>query len=269
MSWYTPFFMEHLHIELAENQKIYFASDFHLGAPTRSLSDKREREIVDWLESIRQDAAAIFLVGDIFDFWFEYRHVIPRGFIRFQSKLLSLRDQGIPVHFFHGNHDMWMFDYFPTEFGIPVYKDNILLTTGQHKLLIGHGDGLGPGDRFYKVLKKVFRSKIGQWGFEWLHPNIGIGVANYWSSSSRISSDKRDDGFSGEKEWLYQYCKEVESESHHDYYVFGHRHLPLEMKLNPDSTYFNLGEWVKAKTYGEYSRKGGFRLIGYGPENQV
>jgi UDP-2,3-diacylglucosamine hydrolase len=252
--------MDKLHIDLKEKEKIYFASDFHLGAPDNMSSRERELQIICWLKSIKKDAAAILLVGDIFDFWFEYPQVIPKGFIRFQSQLVELREDGVPIYFFHGNHDMWMFDYFPSEFDIPVYSDNLVLTTQAHQLFVGHGDGLGPGDRMYKILKRVFRSKIGQWGFKWLHPNIGMGIANYWSSKSRISSTKKDEGFSGDEEWLFQYAKQVEKTDHHDYYIFGHRHLPLEMALSDSSKYINLGEWVNAKTYGEYSLNEGMKL---------
>lgn len=238
------------------NKKIYFASDFHLGVPNAEESLKRERKIVAWLESVRHDAHSIYLLGDIFDFWFEYRHAIPRGFIRLQGKLAELRDAGIPIVFFTGNHDMWMFDYFPTELGIPIYRDPQVLEVGDQKLLIGHGDGLGPGDHTYKIIKKFFNSKICQWLFARIHPNLGIGIANYWSKKSRISNQKMDEKFQGEeKEFLWVYCSETEKKQHFDYYIFGHRHLPLDIKIGEHSRYINLGEWVNYTTYAVYDGK--------------
>lgn len=235
------------------SKKIYFASDFHLGVPNAEESLKRERKIVAWLESIRHDAHTIYLLGDIFDFWFEYRHAIPRGFIRLQGKLAELRDAGIPIVFFTGNHDMWMFDYFPNELGIPVYRDPQVLQVGEQRLLIGHGDGLGPGDYTYKIIKKFFNSKICQWLFARIHPNLGIGIANYWSKKSRISNQKMDEEFQGEeKEFLWVYCTEMEKKEHFDYYIFGHRHLPLDIRIGERSRYINLGEWVNYTTYAVY-----------------
>lgn len=241
------------HIPDLQQKKLYFASDFHLGVPDAASSLARERQIVAWLDSIRHDAHTIFLLGDIFDFWFEYRHAIPRGFIRLQGKLAELRDAGIPIVFFTGNHDMWMFDYFPSELGIPIYRDPQVLEVGNQRLLIGHGDGLGPGDHTYKLLKKFFNSSICQWLFARIHPNLGIGIANFWSRRSRISNMKREEKFNGEAgEYLWVYCTEVEQQQHHDYYIFGHRHLPLDLKVSDNSRYINIGEWVHYGTYGVY-----------------
>lgn len=238
------------------HKKIFFASDFHLGVPTHEESLQREKRIVKWLDSIKEEAHSIYLLGDIFDFWFEYKHAIPRGFIRLQGKLAELRDAGIPIIFFTGNHDMWMFDYFPTELGIPVYRDPQVLLVGDQKLLIGHGDGLGPGDTTYKFIKKFFNSRLCQWLFARLHPNLGIGIANYWSRKSRITNMKREEKFEGEEgEFLWAYCNEVEKKDHYDFYVFGHRHLPLDLKIGERSRYINLGEWVHFSTYAEYDGK--------------
>jgi UDP-2,3-diacylglucosamine hydrolase len=236
-----------------DNKKIYFASDFHLGVPDHASSIKRERQITAWLDSIRHDAHSIYLLGDIFDFWFEYRHAIPKGFIRLQGKLAELRDAGIPIIFFTGNHDMWMFDYFEKELGIPIYRQPELLVVGSQKLLIGHGDGLGPGDKTYKLLKRIFNSRLCQWMFARIHPNLGIGIANYWSRNSRIANMKREEKYEGEEgEFLWQYCTELERKEHHDFYIFGHRHLPLDLKIGSTSRYINLGEWVNFKTYAVY-----------------
>jgi UDP-2,3-diacylglucosamine hydrolase len=240
-------------IRSLQGKKLFFASDFHLGVPDHASSVLREKKIVAWLESIRHEAHTIFLLGDIFDFWFEYRHAIPKGFIRVQGKLAELRDQGIPIVFFTGNHDMWMFDYFEKELGIPVFQNPQLLSVGDQKLLIGHGDGLGPGDRTYKILKKIFSSRICQWLFARIHPNLGIAIANRWSRRSRISNNKKEEKFHGEEgEFLLLYCREMEKIQHHDFYVFGHRHLPLDIKINENCRYVNLGEWVNFTTFAEY-----------------
>jgi UDP-2,3-diacylglucosamine hydrolase len=236
-----------------QGKKIFFASDFHLGVPDHATSLQRERRIVAWLEEVRHEAHSIYLLGDIFDFWFEYRHAIPRGFIRLQGKLAELRDAGIPIVFFTGNHDMWMFDYFPTELGIPIYRDPQVLQVGAQKLLVGHGDGLGPGDHTYKIIKKFFNSKLCQWLFARLHPNFGIGIANYWSRKSRLGNQKSEEKFEGEEgEFLWSYCKDLESREHFDYYIFGHRHLPLDLQIGANSRYINTGEWVNFSTYAEY-----------------
>ncbi|WP_114778388.1 UDP-2,3-diacylglucosamine diphosphatase [Botryobacter ruber] len=237
---------------LAPGKKVYFASDFHLGTPDAETSKARELKIVRWLDEIKQDAQAIFLVGDIFDFWFEYKHAIPRGFIRLQGKLAELTDAGIPVMFFTGNHDMWMFDYFTKELNIPIYREPISTTLGGKTFYIGHGDGLGPGDHTYKLLKRVFSNKLCQWLFARIHPNTGIGIANSWSRRSRISNNEKDEAFLGDDEWLVQYAKEVEAAQHHDYYVFGHRHLPLDLPIGDKSRYVNLGEWVNFCSYAVY-----------------
>lgn len=237
-------------------KRIYFASDFHLGVPDYNSSLEREKRIVKWLDSIKNDAHTIYLLGDIFDFWFEYRHAIPKGYIRIQGKLAELRDQGIPVIFFTGNHDMWMFDYFEKELSIPIVRKPQELYVGDQLLLIGHGDGLGPGDTTYKFIKRFFNSKLCQWLFARIHPNFGIGLAQLWSRKSRISNLKKEEKFEGEQgEFLWVYCNEMEKKKHHDFYVFGHRHLPLDLKINESSRYINLGEWVHFSTYGVYDGK--------------
>ncbi|WP_226390449.1 UDP-2,3-diacylglucosamine diphosphatase [Penaeicola halotolerans] len=240
-------------IQLGKGKKIYFASDFHLGAPNASESLEREHRIIRWLDQVSNDAEAIFLVGDIFDFWFEYKRAIPKGFIRFLGKISQLKDAGIKIYFFTGNHDLWMFDYFPKELGIPVYKEPITLEVNKAKFLIGHGDGLGPGDNFYKFLKKIFTSPIAQWLFARLHPNFGIWLATSWSQSSRASNlEKNEDSFKGNDEWLWAYSKEVELNEHHDYYIFGHRHLPLDLQVGDTARYVNLGEWIRFNTYAVF-----------------
>lgn len=236
-------------------KKIYFASDFHLGAPNYKESLIREKRIVKWLSEIEATASEIFLVGDIFDFWFEYKRAIPRGFVRIQGKIAELTDKGIPVHVFTGNHDMWIFDYLPKELGIKLYREPIEREFFGKSYYIGHGDGLGPGDKGYKFLKKVFANKFCQWCFARLHPNFGIWLADKSSKSSRAKTGSSDEKFLGEEnEWLVHYCKEQLSKKHFDYFIFGHRHLPMEIKVGENSIYYNLGEWIKYNTYLEVSK---------------
>jgi UDP-2,3-diacylglucosamine hydrolase len=231
--------------------KIYFASDFHLGAPNEESSLKREKLLVKWLEEIRSDAAEIYLVGDLFDFWFEYDTAVPRGFTRFLGKLAELSDAGIPIHIFTGNHDMWMFGYLEKELNITLHREPIVREYSAKKFFIGHGDGLGPGDHGFKVIKKVFANKISQWMFAKLHPDWGIKLANYWSGTSRESNN--DEVFLGEEnEWLFQFAKEKLKTEQVDYFIFGHRHLPLDLKVGDNSHYINLGDWISHNTYAVF-----------------
>ena len=251
------------HLTFASNAKLYFASDFHLGVPTAEESLQREKKIVRWLEMVSKDAEAIFLVGDLFDFWFEYKKVVPKGFVRFIGKVSELVDKGIPVYFFRGNHDLWMRDYFEQEIGVTVFHEPIVVSIGQHKLLVAHGDGLGPGDYTFKKIKKVFDHSLSNWLFRWLHPDIGVWLAHTWSSRSRVKGQEKDkDELHCENEWLFQYAQEVESKRHFDYYIFGHRHIPIMMEINQMSTYINLGEWVYDSHYCVF-QSGVAKLIRY------
>ncbi|MBK6397951.1 MAG: UDP-2,3-diacylglucosamine diphosphatase [Bacteroidetes bacterium] len=233
-------------------KKIYFASDFHLGVPTYENSLEREHKIVKWLDSIKADAEELYLLGDVFDFWFEYRTVVPRGYVRLLGKLAELSDSGIKIHYFIGNHDMWTFDYLEKELNVIIYRAPIEISYNGKAFYIGHGDGLGPGDHGYKFIKKVFASKVCQWLFARLHPNFGIGIANYFSKKSRIATGTTDEKFLGEeKEWLVIYSKEILAKKHFDYLIFGHRHLPLDIKID-SSRYINLGDWIQYFTYGVF-----------------
>ncbi len=237
-------------MESSQNTKIYFISDFHLGVPNEVESRKREKRIVDWLELVRKDAAEIYLLGDVFDFWFEYKHVVPKGFVRLLGKLAELSDQGIKLHYFTGNHDMWAFDYLPSEIGVELYREPVRREIFGKTFLIGHGDGLGPGDHGYKFIKSVFANRFCQWLFQWIHPNIGVGIANYFSRRSRIATGNTEDQYLGdEKERLVQYCLDKLQKDKIDYFVFGHRHLPIEKELPGGAVYFNIGDWIRYDTY--------------------
>lgn len=235
------------------NKKLYLLSDFHLGAPNAAASLEREKAVVAFLESIRHDAGRITIAGDIFDFWFEYKKAIPRGFTRLLGKLAELTDSGIPVEVFVGNHDMWMRDYFQQELNIPVYYEPKVYEWSGKRFYIGHGDGLGPGDHGYKFIKKIFRNPVCQWLFGWLHPDLGISLANYFSRKSREKTGEADAEFLGaDKEWLIVYCKEVLAKEHYDYFIFGHRHYPIDFALNAQSRYINLGDWIRNFTYASF-----------------
>lgn len=242
-------------ITTSNNKKVYFASDQHFGAPTSKTSLPREKIFVAWLESIKNDAEAIFLLGDLFDFWFEYETVVPKGFVRVLGKLAEISDSEIPIYFFVGNHDLWMKDYFKKELNIPVYHKPQEFLINNKKFLIGHGDGLGPGDLGFKRMKKVFTFPLFQWFFRWLHPDLGVKLGQYMSVKNKLISGEEDAKFIGdEKEWLVQYCKKKLAEKHYDYFIFGHRHLPLEIKLKENSMYFNLGDWIQYYTFGVFDK---------------
>lgn len=243
-------------MKIPSGKKIYFSSDNHLGAPTYKESRERERIFIKWLDTIKHDAEIIFLLGDLFDFWFEYKTVVPKGFVRTLGKLAELRDSGIQIYFFVGNHDLWMNDYFETELNIPVFHKPKTFEFNNKKFFIGHGDGLGPGDKGYKRMKKVFANPFSKWLYRWLHPDIGVRLAQYLSVKNKLISGDEDVKFLGEEnEWLALYSKRKLKEQHYDYFVFGHRHLPMEIKLSETSTYFNLGDWIEHYTYATFDGK--------------
>jgi len=240
-------------INIPVGKKVYFASDNHLGAPSMEKSMPREKKFVAWLDIAKRDAAAIFLLGDLFDFWFEYKTVVPKGFTRTLGKLAEITDAGVPVYYFVGNHDLWMNGYFEEELNIPVFHKPQQFTFNSTSFFIGHGDGLGPGDKGYKRMKKVFTNPVSKWFYKWLHPDLGVKLAQYLSLKNKLISGDEDINYLGEeKEWLVQYCKRKLEQEHHDYFVFGHRHLPLEIDLNNNSKYINLGDWISYYTYGEF-----------------
>jgi UDP-2,3-diacylglucosamine hydrolase len=239
-------------------KKIFFLSDFHLGAPDVKGSLQRERKICQFLEEIRHEASEIFLMGDLFDFWYEYKKVVPKGYVRLLGKLAELSDQGIVLHLFIGNHDMWVKDYFAQELSMSVYFEPITLERNGLRLHIGHGDGLGPGDYGYKRLKKIFRNPLCQWLFGILPPAIGIGLAEFFSRRSRAQTGSSEEKFLGEdKEWLITYSKEYLQREQVDYFIFGHRHLPINWPIQLQATsdvtrkaqYINLGDWIRYNTY--------------------
>ncbi len=236
--------------------KIYFASDLHLGVPDEVSSVQREKLFIQWLDAVKTDAKEIFIIGDIFDFWHEYKTVIPKGFVRIQGKIAELCDSGIPVHVFTGNHDLWMFGYLEKELGAKVYTQPIQRKFNGKKFFIGHGDGLGPGDYGYKFIKKIFSNPVCQFFFRWLHPDIGTRIANYFSFKSRLGNGGRrkpaEKFIDEQSEWLVQFSKAQLIKEHFDYFIFGHRHLPLDIQLNENSRYINTGDWIDYNTYAVF-----------------
>lgn len=235
------------------SKKIYYLSDFHLGAPNAAASLVRERQIIKFLDEIKNEASEIFIVGDLFDFWYEYKNVVPKGYVRILGKIAELTDAGIPIHFFVGNHDMWMTDYFQKELNVKVYHQPESFEYNGKKFLIGHGDGLGPSDHGYKFIKKLFRNKACRWLFGMLPTYVGMGAANYFSRKSRAQTGQTNEVFLGEdKEWLILYCREILEKQHYDFFIFGHRHLPIDFKLKEHSRYINLGDWIKYNSYAVF-----------------
>ena len=233
--------------------KIYFASDFHLGTPNHAESLEREKKVIQWLDSIKTEAKSIYLLGDIFDFWFEYKTVVPKGFVRLLGKLAELTDNGTDIYLIRGNHDLWMYDYLPKEVGVQIIDDKTILEENGKRIFLAHGDGLGPGDFGYKLIKKIFSNSLCQWLFARIHPNFGFGIAHFWSKKSRLVNNKNPEEFLGEnKEWLISYCKQNQKENPVDFYIFGHRHLPLQITIDQSSEYINLGDWIQHFSYAQF-----------------
>lgn len=232
------------------SKKIYFASDFHMGLDLQQTSASREAKIVRWLKEISKDAEIVYLIGDIFDYWFEYKHVIPKGHIKLISQLSQMRDQGIEIVFFTGNHDMWMFDYFTHELGIKIFTDPQNVQLQGRNIEIAHGDGLGPGDHTYKWVKKIFSNRICQWLFARIHPNTGIALMKYISGSSNREYGHDNEVKNIENEWLISYCENHPERDKIDFFIFGHRHIAMDYTLSNDKTrYINTGDWLEYFSY--------------------
>jgi UDP-2,3-diacylglucosamine hydrolase len=242
-----------IHNKLAEKGKIYFVSDVHLGAP--ALKDNSEREIffTKWLDFIRDDVAGLYLMGDIFDFWFEYRKVVPRGFTRVLGRLADMSDRGVPIHFFTGNHDVWVFDYLPKEIGLTVHRDTFVTEIYGKKFCLAHGDGLDPNDKGYLLLKKIFTSKKLQWLFSRLHPNFAFHLAHQWSKSSRLSKMGEEEEFNVKNESMYKFAENFLEKEWIDYFIFGHRHRMVNMEIKDTSRLILLGDWIKNFSYGVFN----------------
>ncbi len=236
--------------------KVCFASDFHLGVPDYTSSREREAQIVRWLQTECRDADVIVLLGDVFDFWFEYKKVVPKGYVRLLGALAEICDRGVEVYMFRGNHDMWMFGYLEKEVGVKLIDEELISEWNGRKIYMHHGDGLGPGDYSYKFIRKVFRNRICQRLFAAIPPTWGMGLAEYLSSKSRINGNGNMFPYYEPNEWLLQYCKDLLKKDFYDYMIFGHRHLKLDIPLEGGARYINLGEWVTGPAFAVLDQNG-------------
>jgi UDP-2,3-diacylglucosamine hydrolase len=237
---------------LTEKKKIYFVSDVHLGAP--ALNNNREREMLfaRWLDEIKPDVGELYLMGDIFDYWWEYKKVVPRGFTRILGRIADLTDSGIPVHFFTGNHDLWIFDYLPEELGIILHKQEFVTTLSGKKFFLAHGDGLDANDKGYIFLKKLFTNRKLQWIFARLHPNFALGIAHKWSKSSRIAKIGTEKKFNVKDEGMFRFAECYPEKEQIDYFIFGHRHRMVDIQLRENSRFILLGDWINCFSYGVF-----------------
>jgi UDP-2,3-diacylglucosamine hydrolase len=235
----------------------YFASDFHLGLESKR-DPTREKKIVDWLTSIASSATGIFLMGDLYDFWHEYKHVIPKGGTRILGALADISDAGIPIHLFTGNRDQWMYGYLEQEIGLKMYTKPTTMTLFDNKIFLAHGDGLGPGDEGYKMIKKLFAHPIARTLYAAVHPSIGYPIATYWSRKSKEKGIKEKEFLGADKEWLIAYCEdEIKKANTFDFFIMGHRHIAIDWVLsNQHSRYINLGDWISYFTYAALDQKG-------------
>lgn len=235
---------------MQDSKKIYFLSDAHLGFPNKRESLEREKKLVSFLDKISEDASAIYLLGDMFDFWYEYRSVVPRGYIRFLGKLAELTDRGISIHFFTGNHDIWAFDYLSEEIGLELHRDALITDIGSKRFFLSHGDGTNKSDRKFLFLKRLFKNRTLQWLFSRLHPNFAFSIASGWSKHSRLMNGPEP--FLGEDEPMVSFSKENLLDEELDFIIFGHRHCPVDHPLNENTRMIILGDWITLFTYGEF-----------------
>ncbi len=234
---------------------IYFASDFHLGMYPAEQSRERELYLVKWLDQIRDSASELWLLGDVFDYWFEYSKVVPKGFVRFLGKLAELADNGVSIHIFSGNHDVWLFDYLPKEIGATIHHDPVKIIRNEKSFFLSHGDGLTKMDRGYLFLKSIFRSKFLQWLYARLHPNGTAAFAQWWSKKSRYGKEMVYP-FKGDSEEQILFAKEMlEKDPSIDIFLFGHRHLPFDVEIVPGKRAICLGDWITHFSYGIFDGK--------------
>ena len=240
-----------MNFPIVKKSKIYFISDVHLGLYPQSKSREREKLLVEWMDTIKHETAELYLMGDIFDFWHEYKHVIPKGFTRFFGRLAEMADGGTKMYFFSGNHDIWTYRYLNDELGIEIHHKPLIKEINGLRFFLAHGDGLGPGDNGYKLLKGAFRNKFLQFVFARLHPNFALWLGKTWSKNSRYSKGIVAEEFAGEEgELQLLYAKTELKKQHYDFFVFGHRHIPWDIKLGDKCRVINLGDWIYSFTYG-------------------
>ncbi|MBR4229124.1 MAG: UDP-2,3-diacylglucosamine diphosphatase [Bacteroidales bacterium] len=233
--------------------EVVFISDAHLGSGTDSL--KREQELCVFLDSLKERCSKLFLLGDIFDFWFTYRHLVPRGHVRLLGKLAELADSKVELHFFIGNHDMWLFDYLEKEMGAVMHNDPEVMEIGGRRFLIGHGDGQGHLDKNYDFLRRVFRSRLNQRLFALLPASLTFPIARRWSDTNKDKHARQNTlhYLGDDREGIVVYCRQRLEKEHFDYCVFGHRHTPLVMQLTEKCTYVNTGDWLFNRNYAVFN----------------
>ncbi|MDR1737950.1 MAG: UDP-2,3-diacylglucosamine diphosphatase [Candidatus Symbiothrix sp.] len=234
--------------------KVYFASDLHLGSPVLENRKITEQRFVSWLDTIRNDAKALYLLGDIFDFWFEYKKVVPRGFVRFLGKIAELHDEGVEIHFFTGNHDIWMFNYFEREIGVIVHREALITDIDGKRFYLAHGDGMGDDSRSFQLLRAIFRNRLCQTLFSWFPPTWGVSLAHRWANHNRRKDLQYPAEYLGEdREHLVIYAKRyLQTHPDTDFLIFGHRHILLDLMLNNRSRILILGDWMQHFSYAVF-----------------
>jgi len=237
--------------------KIYFFSDAHFGSSVLNDSREREKRLVRWLDSIKQEAKALYLLGDIFDFWFEYKRVVPRGFIRFLGKLAELSDAGVEIHYFTGNHDIWVYDYLPKEMGLILHKEPFVTEIAGKTFYLSHGDGQGDHSFSFQLIRRIFHNRTCQFLFRLLHPDLGIKLAHIWANHSRRKEQMYPVPYLGEeKEHLVVYAKSyIKAHPETDYLIFGHRHILLDLLLTPQNRMMIIGDWLQYFSYAVFDGK--------------
>ncbi len=234
--------------------KILIFADFHLGIPNPKQSIQREKKFIQFMNK-QNDIQEIIILGDLFDFWFEYKHVVPKGYFRILAKLAELQENGTNVSLFSGNHDLWLKNYFPDYLDIPVFHQPQIKEWFGKKFFLAHGDGLGPKDYGFKIMKKCFKNSFLQFCFRWIHPDLGISLANYFSKKSRKTHQISDAIYHGEKEWIYQYFTRKSLQlTDVQYFVFGHRHLPILKTNINQQTMIVMGDWIHHFSYLEITQ---------------
>jgi len=229
---------------------LYFVSDMHFGIPSWEDSLEREKMFVSFLDEIKQDATDIFILGDMFDFWFEWKYVAPKGYVRLLGRLAELSDRGIRLYYFSGNHDIWLFGYLEKEIGMNIYHNPEFFECNNEIFYLAHGDGLGPGDIGYKIMKKIFRSKISQWIYARLHPNFATALANFLSNKSRYANLKKDIWESIFAKQVI-YAESILSNHKVDYFIFAHQHIPMKKQIG-NAELYNIGNWMGDFSYIRY-----------------
>jgi UDP-2,3-diacylglucosamine hydrolase len=236
---------------MPDTHRIYFISDLHLGMFPQEKSFQREKLIVQWLEKIGKDATELWMLGDVFDYWFEYSKVVPRGYTRFLGKLASLSDKGVQIHLIPGNHDIWVNNYLAEEIGIEIHRNTLTRVWNKHPFLLGHGDGLDKSDFSYRVLQKIFKNRFIQWLYARIHPNGSTTFAHWWSKKSRLDHGAMEEFLGVDKEHQIQFArKEIEIHPEIEYFIFGHRHIPFDIQIAENSRVVCLGDWIGNFTYG-------------------